>query len=161
MGRGEGSGTRKAKSRDRTLLMGQRFWRQAESDLRVARRLVQPDSYYVAANLAHQAAEKALKAAHWHLKGQEPAWKHSLMAMADVLVADYGDIPTRVREALSLLAPIYEHSRYPSGNVNDPIPADAIETDVAQAAIKAAEDVMTWVGPLLKEPPERAPSKTN
>ncbi|MBI2863367.1 MAG: HEPN domain-containing protein [Chloroflexi bacterium] len=134
---------------------------QAEGDLRVAGRLMQPDSYYVAANLAHQATEKALKAAHWHLKAQEPPWKHGLMAIADALVPDPQDIPPSVKEALNQLAPIYEHSRYPSGDVDDPIPLDAVEAGEAQDALRAAEDVMTWVRQLLQQPPGKSAPKTS
>lgn len=52
--------------------MGERLWRQATRDIRVARMLLHPENYYGAANFAHQAAEKALKAAHWHLRAEEP-----------------------------------------------------------------------------------------
>lgn len=83
------------------------------------------------------------------------------MAIADSLITGPQDIPTTIKDALSRLAPIYEQSRYPSGNVDDPIPLDAIEAGEAQDALKASEDVMTWVRQLLQEPPGKRAPKTN
>src|SRR5438105_29691 len=69
----------------RTVRMGQRFWQQAERDLETARRLIGPDTYYAAASFAHQAAEKALKAACWHLRAEEPPWRHDLGRTFDLV----------------------------------------------------------------------------
>lgn len=67
MEEGKRSKAHKRPGTDRVTVMSQRLWRQAERDLESARLMLQPRGYYVAANLAHQSAEKALKAAYWHL----------------------------------------------------------------------------------------------
>jgi HEPN domain-containing protein len=136
--------------------MGQRLWQQAERDMEFAQVLMQPRGYYLAANLAHQAAEKSLKAACWHLRGEEPPWRHGLEHTAQLLVQNPQDIPATVAAAIALLNPIFEQTRYPSGDISEPIPSDLIGEVVAQDAIKAAEDVMTWARRLLQQPPGRS-----
>jgi HEPN domain-containing protein len=125
--------------------MGDRFFRQAEYDLENARALIGPGRSYLAANLAHQAAEKALKAAVWFVSGTEPPWKHPLRQLAELAVPDPSHIPAAVGAAIAVLNPIFEQTRYPSGDVTDPIPADLIDDTIAQDAIAAAEEVMAWV----------------
>lgn len=133
--------------------MGQRLMLQAERDLKFALVVFQPEGYYLTVVLAHQAAEKSLKAACWHLRGAEPPWRHGLDHVAQLLVNDAGDIPGKVSAAISVLNPIIEQTRYPSGNVADPIPSDLIPEHVAQAAIKATEEIMAWAKLLLQEKP--------
>lgn len=146
----------------RTILMGQRLWQQAQRDIRVATQLLQPDSYYAAAYFAHQASEKALKAAHWHLRGEEPSWKHDLVLCADAVAEYTGEPPAVVvQAAVEQLQPIFDDSRYPSGNASDPIPADLIGEEDAVASVKSAEEVMAWVQRLLQQPPGRARFRTN
>lgn len=137
----------------RIVAMAQRFWQQAERDVELAPLLVQPRGYYLAAYLAHQAAEKALKAACWHLRGEEPPWKHALRSTADLLVLSPDNIPDSIQTAISLLNPILERSRYPSGNVEDPIPADSVGEEEARVALQAAGEIMKWVKQLLQERP--------
>ena len=97
--------------------MAQRLWRQSERDIETARRLLQPDTYYAAANYAHQAGEKALKAACWHLRAEEPPWRHDLVRCVDLIAERVGAIPTSVQAAVEQLQPMFDESRYPSGNV--------------------------------------------
>jgi HEPN domain-containing protein len=149
------SGRRPPKRGSRVVAMGNRFFRQAEYDLDNARSLVRPHSSYLAANLAHQAAEKALKAAVWSLVGQEPPWKHSLRQLAELAVTDPSHIPAAVAAAIAVLNPIFEDTRYPSGDVADPIPADLISEATAQDAIGAAEEVMLWIHRLTGRPQSR------
>jgi HEPN domain-containing protein len=59
-----------------------------------------------------------------------------------------------------VLAPIFARTRYPSGRVDEPIPARLVQAEDAQAAISAAEEAMAWVRDLLQEPPGRARRKT-
>ncbi len=145
----------------RTVAMGRRMWEQARRDLEAARRLLSPGTYYVAENLAHQAAEKSLKAAHWHLLAEEPAWKHRLGSIADKLADEAGEFPAEVRSSVAQLMPLFEISRYPSGNLEEPIPADLIGEEDATAAITSAEVVMTWVQTLLQRPAGKAKRKTS
>jgi HEPN domain-containing protein len=143
----------------RTAIMGQRFWQQAERDLTAALMTLQPGGYYVAANLAHQAAEKALKAAHWHLRAEEPPWHHDLAKCTERVVERASAIPPEVDAAISRLEPMFERSRYPSADTSQPIPADLIGEAEARDAIVSAQEVMTWVQMLLQQPPSRPARK--
>jgi HEPN domain-containing protein len=135
--------------------MGRRFWQQSERDLEAARRLLQPGTYFAAASFAHQAAEKALKAAHWHLRAEEPPWRHDLDVTLRRLAERAVVVPSDVIAAIDGLRPIFEESRYPSGDVSDPIPADLITEGTARRSVELAEEVMTWVRDLLQQPPGR------
>ena len=136
--------------------MASRFWRQAEYDLAAARTLIRPGTAYVAANLAHQAAEKALKAGCWHARGQEPPWGHLLRQLTDLAVATPEEIPVPVYQAVDRLQPIFGETRYPSGRASEPIPAELIGESIAREALESAEEVMAWVRTLLQRPPARA-----
>ncbi len=144
--------------------MGQRLWQQSESDIAAARRLLYPGTHFGAANLAHQAAEKALKAAHWHLRAEEPPWKHDLLACA-ARVGEYaGGVPPDVLAARARLQPVFEESRYPSGDVAEPIPADPITELDAQEVSRGnglAEEVRAWAQTLLQRPPGSVRGKTS
>ena len=133
----------------RTVLMGRRLQEHAERDLHSASMMLQPGGYYVAANLASQAAEKSLKAAHWHLRAEEPPWTHDLGDLAERVTESTEDIPAAVLAAVSQLGPMFDRSRYPSGNAEEPIPPDLITEEDARLAIYAAEDVVKWVRTLL------------
>lgn len=136
--------------------MAQRFLQQAEQDLLFAGRNTEIGGYYVAANLAHQEAEKALKAAHWHLRAEEPAWGHRLADVADRMSERVGELPGAIDRAIGQLEPMYEQTRYPSGRVDEPIPAQLVQESDARVAIGAAEEVMAWAKDLLQRPPGRA-----
>lgn len=140
--------------------MGQRLWEQSERDLEVARLTLQPRGHYAAANFAHQATEKALKAAHWHLRGEEPPWNHRLPEIAERVAECTGPLPTAVDDALDRLEPLFEQTRYPSGDITEPIPAELVGEPEAAAAIQNAEKVIEWVRKLLQRPPRKAQSET-
>jgi HEPN domain-containing protein len=144
-----------ARGLPRTAVMGQRFMQQAERDLEAAQLSLHPRLYYVAANLAHQAAEKALKAAHWHLRAEEPRWSHDLGELAEGLTQTAGGIPAGVDRAIDLLEPLLELVRYPSGDAGEPIPAESVGDQQAASAVDAAAEVLAWVRGLLQQPPGR------
>jgi HEPN domain-containing protein len=131
--------------------MGRRYLRQAESDLHVANRNILPGSHYVAASLAHQAAEKALKAAHWHVRGEEAPWRHDLNAAAERIAERVGVLPGSVDAALQRLDPLFERTRYPSGSVDEPIPVDLIDETIARQSVRDAEEVLAWVRTLFRQ----------
>ena len=70
------------------MLMAQRFREQSLIDMDSARENLRPRPYHNVVMFAEQAAEKALKAAHWHLLAEEPPWKHANAAAG--LVAGRG-----------------------------------------------------------------------
>ena len=131
--------------------MGRRFLRQAESDLQVAHRKMLPGSHYVAASLAHQAADKALKAAYWHVRGEEAPWSHDLNAAAERVAERVGVLPGPVDAALQRLDPLFEWIRYPSGNLDEPIPVDLINETVAWRSLTDAEEVLAWIRILFQQ----------
>ena len=141
--------------------MGQRLLRQGERDLKTARKPLHPETYYAAASFAHQAAEKALKGAYWCLRGEELPWKHDLVRCTDLLSERIGAPPSGVQEAVERLQPVYDESRYPSGNVNEPIPADLIGREDAEAAVRLAEEVIAWVRVLLQQQFNGGPPMTH
>jgi HEPN domain-containing protein len=145
----------------RTVQLVQRLWRQAEQDLVNAERIVQPGGYYVAASLAHQAAEKSLKAAHWHLRGEEPPCTHDVRSLAERLVERREEIPPSIHAAVALLAPMHERACYPSARLDEPIPVDLFGECDAQNAIRSAKEVMPWVRQLLLRPPGRTERQTD
>jgi HEPN domain-containing protein len=135
--------------------MAQRFFQQSQRDLEAARKLVTPDTAYAAALLAHQAAEKALKAVCWHVRAEEPPWRHELLHSESLIEERIGGLPTEVREAIRYLEPVYARTRYPSPDESEPIPADLVTEFDARLAIGYAEEVMRWVHVLLQTPPGR------
>lgn len=129
--------------------MGLRLWLQSQRDLRTARFLLTPETYYASSNYAHQAAEKALKAGCWLLRNEEPPWKHDLVRCLDLLSVRTDDVPSSVRLAVEQLQPLFDATRYPSGNAEEPIPADLIDRDEAERGIRQSEEVVEWVRELL------------
>ena len=114
---------------------------------------MQPRCYYNAAFLCHQAAEKALKAAHWHLRAEEPPWVHDLSECAQRLAERLEGAPPEVAAAIEYLQPLHADTRYPLVDGNEPIPAERIGVEEAQQAIEATEEIMAWVRILLSQPP--------
>ena len=133
----------------RPSLMGERLWNQALRDLEAARSLDPSRFGYLVANLAHQAAEKGLKVACWRIRQEEPPWSHNLRQVAGLLVERPESIPPTVDADLALLEPLFARSRYPSGRIDEPIPADLIDKNLSGRALLAAEEVMEWVRSLL------------
>jgi len=87
--------------------MSQRLWRQAERDLAIAGRLLDPEGYYGAANFAHQAAEKALKAAFWYLRAEEPPWNHDIVRCAALVAERARGLPDTVEAAVEQMQPLF------------------------------------------------------
>lgn len=86
--------------------MAQRFWQLSERDIATARPLVMPGTAYAAANFAHQATKKALKAACWHVRAEEPPWRHELLGTARLVAERTGDLPAQVAAAIAFLDPL-------------------------------------------------------
>jgi HEPN domain-containing protein len=139
--------------------MARRFRAQAEADLAAAEFLLQSPHAFAVARQAFEAAEKALKAAHFHIRAEEPGYTHDLDALVERVEQLTGPVPSAVADALGVLGPVFEQVRYPSGIVADPIPADTIGHDDAHAVVEAAREVMAWVRVLLAGPPGRPRSR--
>jgi HEPN domain-containing protein len=155
MGGDSGSNDLRKGVTSRTAAMATQYWSFANDELSAARLLLSPNHYFAAVQHAHQAAEKALKAACWHLRAEEPPHVHDLAVLEELLVDEVEAIPEAVRSGSERLDPLYGVSRYPSSRVADPRPSEAITEQQARAAIEAAEQVMTWVEELLRRAPGR------
>lgn len=141
--------------------MARRFYDQAVVDLDSAQENIRPRRYHNAVLFSEQAAEKGLKAAHWHLLAEEPVWTHQMDRIAARVAEDVGGVPEEVLTAISQLMSSLERSRYPSGNVDEPIPAQLIDETDAITAVGQAERILTWAGSLLQLPTGRPKRKKN
>lgn len=136
--------------------MGERYWRQARADMAAAGAMLSQNVFFGAAHFSHEAAEKALKAACWHLRAAEPPWTHDLAALAELAGGKVEAIPAAVQSATDLLDAMFERVRYPSGDSSIPIPAELIREADGRAAVAASEEVLAWVNQLLQQTPGRA-----
>jgi HEPN domain-containing protein len=150
-----GSKQKRRVSRSRTAEAARRLWEQAEADLYVARANMQPRCYYNAVFLCHQSAEKALKAAHWHLRGEEPPWTHDLAECVQRIVEREESLPSQVVTAVQYLQPLFADTRYPVIGGDEPIPVERIGSEEGQQSIEEAEEILAWVRTLLALPPGR------
>lgn len=119
--------------------------RAAEDDIEDAKTLLRAGRYAGAAFHAHQAAEKALKAAIIELKRELPPKIHNLIALARRLGVDDEEI----LEALRRLNPHYRVSRYP--DAANGVPMDVYSERIAGELIELSERVLSWVKRLLEK----------
>ncbi len=115
------------------------WFRQAEADLRHARRSLQDGAHEWACFAAHQAAEKASKAAHEAL-GRE-AWGHVVTELLDALRPDVPGIDDSLLDRARALDKLYVPTRYPNGLVSG-APTDFYTRPESERAIADAEAVL-------------------
>ena len=113
---------------------------------------VRPRRYHNAVLFAEQAAEKGIKATYWHLLAEEPPWIHQFDRLATAVAAKSGGLPEEVEDALGQLATLSENCRYPSGDEEEPIPADLVSEADAKLAVEQAKRILAWVESLLRTP---------
>lgn len=124
--------------------MGSRYLAQARDDLRFAELLLHEEGYYLTANLSHQAAENALKAVYWVVRRAEPPWRHNLRHILDTLTGGANDLPRALELSVDTLDPLFGRTRYPSGDIGTPIPSQSISREIADNALHAAREVVSW-----------------
>ena len=107
--------------------------RAAEDDLEDARILLRAGRYAGAAFHAHQAAEKALKAAIVELRRELPPCLHNLVRLADIL----GIRDEEILEALRRLNPHYRVARYP--DAANGVPMEVYSEAIASELVSLAE----------------------
>ncbi|AEM38451.1 HEPN domain protein [Pyrolobus fumarii 1A] len=117
--------------------------RAAEDDLLDAKVLLGAGRYAAAAFHAHQAAEKALKAAIIALRGELPPKTHNLVRLASILGVDDEDI----MDALRMLNPHYRVARYP--DAANGVPMEVYSARISSQLVNLAERVVKWVKKLL------------
>ncbi len=116
------------------------WWRQAQADLQNAELVLQAGQFYLTSILAHQAAEKALKALYveQHAGGM-PARTHDVGFLATQV-----GTPTNLEDDLETLAPAFSIARYPDDT--DIAPVDAIDHATAIKHLDAARRILEWIG---------------
>ena len=116
------------------------WWRQAEADLETARDTFAAGHWYNVSWLAHQAAEKALKALHIDRSGVMLPRTHSLVHLGVMLA-----VPTSVASDLSSLNPAFDLARYPDPRSRrDPV--DEVTEPMAAQDLETAGRVVNWCG---------------
>lgn len=117
-----------------------RDWlRQSDADLRHARNALRDGDHEWACFAAHQAAEKAAKAAHEAL-GQE-AWGHVVTELLDALRPCEAGIDDPLLDRARALDKLYIPTRYPNGLAGG-APTDFYTRPEAERAIADAEAVI-------------------
>lgn len=127
---------------DRDRTESDRWCLQARADLETAQFLLDGEKFYMACFVAHQAAEKALKA-YLFSRGAATVFGHSIDRLCrDCAVHD----PEfeRVRARAKNLDHYYIEARYPNG-LPDQTPVEFFERTDAQAAVTQARDVVDTV----------------
>ncbi len=115
--------------------------KQAEFDLKTAKALITNESYSWVCFIAHQAAEKGLKAL---LEFKDtPTWGHDLLDLVDVLNS-LVIISDPVMEACARLNLYYIPTRYPDA-FSSGAPAEKFTLLQAKNALKDTEEVLSFV----------------
>ena len=110
-------------------------------DLEEARDALARGRYNWALFAAHQAVEKALKAAYMVLKRRRPPKTHDLAR----LIGELGlEIPGELRTGISELSPYYTVARYPNAGLERPW--ESIDRRTAERLVRVAEEVVGYVG---------------
>jgi len=114
------------------------WWKQACFDLESAKYNLDGRRYDVAAFLAHQCVEKALKA--MHLYKSKPLLKiHDLTKLAHDIA-----LPEKFYESCAKLSSVYISTRYPD-YLQDVIPAELYTRKDVEGFISSAEEVLEWL----------------
>ncbi|NSW76891.1 MAG: HEPN domain-containing protein [Candidatus Atribacteria bacterium] len=125
----------------------ERWFRQAEQDLKDAEYLEAGERFHLACFMSQQAAEKAIKA-FLYAHGAEFVWGHSVAELCE----DAKDFDPSFAEVVSLggaLDKYYVPTRYPNG-LPGGIPAEAYTGDDARMAISLARQVLEFVARKLR-----------
>ncbi|MGK2859542.1 MAG: HEPN domain-containing protein [Thermoanaerobaculia bacterium] len=126
----------------------QDWLRQAKADLAHARLARDGGSFEWSCFAAQQAAEKAVKAAYYHL-GME-AWGHSVNSLLGAL-PEQTPASDSIRESGRRLDKHYIPTRYPNGFAEG-APADYYTAGEAEGAISDAESILRFCEDLLSRP---------
>lgn len=122
----------------------ERWLLQARRDLENARKVIGVAAYEVAAFLAHQAAEKHLKAAWIENKRLRPPATHTLMELGEGLGA-----PAAVLSTLRFLNPDFVLARNP--DAANGLPGDLYDVAAARAKVRASAEIADWCSEALSE----------
>jgi len=119
----------------------QRLIKQAERDLKNARKNIGVGAHEAAAFLAEQSVEKYLEAAWTVVKREAAPRTHSLTELGDGL-----GVPAERRRHLVSLNADYTTARCP--DAANGVPYEVYDRETAEAKVRAAEEVLAWLRPL-------------
>lgn len=121
----------------------ERWFKQAESDLRAAGDSLGSVHYDWACFQAQQAAEKALKAL-LYAKGRTAVLSHSVADLMDIAI-EYTDELARLKNEAKYLDTVYLATRYPNALAGERAPAEYYEKEEAQRCLSYAESILAAV----------------
>jgi len=131
-----------------------RWFEQAEADFETARRLAEIGIFYAACFFAQQAAEKALKAAHF-AAGARVVLGHSVGALARATLPFAPSIAA-LADTIERLDLFYIPTRYPN-SLPESVPARVFKREDAATATDLAgrtlDAVRTWLASASLETP--------
>ncbi len=127
---------------------GERWFLQAESDLRFARVAVREGFFAQACFICQQSGEKALKALAYR-QGERLVLGHSLFDLIERLESAYPDL-TKLRADAGLLDQYYVATRYPNG-LPAGVPSQVYREEQAVQAVALLENIVRTVRRLLDE----------
>jgi HEPN domain-containing protein len=123
--------------------------RQAEADLKHARTSLEHDEFEWSCFASQQAAEKAVKAVYFHLRGDP--WGHSLLSLLGGL-RESAEVTPALLDAARSLDKQYIPTRYPNGFAEG-APTDYYTRRDAEESIRHAESVLSFCQAALHQPP--------
>jgi HEPN domain-containing protein len=117
------------------------WYRQAERDLEQAHESRVSGRHEWACFAAHQAAEKAVKALHLHLR--QEAWGHVVARLLSALPAEAAATPELVDKGRAL-DNFYIPTRYPNGHAAG-APFEHYGALQSEQAVEYAGEIVGWV----------------
>ena len=115
----------------------ERWWRQAEDDLKFARHGFSGGFYAQTCFQCHQVAEKAIKALHFAALGRRVVVGHSLVRLSREVA-----LPDGLREGCAVLDQYYIPTRYPNG-IPEGSPFEVYTRGQAEEALRTAQEVLS------------------
>ena len=118
---------------------GRRWFAQAEDDLAFARHALNGEFFHQVCFIAHQCAEKALKAV-LYAEGARSVTGHSAAGLLAKGAAEHPELGS-LRDGAAELDLYYIPTRYPNG-LPEGTPRDAFTRAQAERAIDTAEEIL-------------------
>ncbi len=128
---------------------GKRWLDQALEDMDAARYNLAGDKFYLVCFLCQQLSEKAIKA-FLYSRGEEIVLGHSVVCLCEY-ASRYDSGFSELRREVGSLDGYYIPTRYPNG-LPDGIPARAYAQKDALSALRAAEQVVSFVRQRMQAP---------
>jgi HEPN domain-containing protein len=120
----------------------ERWLMQSERDLDDAKYVSSGKRYNVTCFLAHQAAEKALKA-YLYSRGNTEVWGHSVAELCADSAANDPDF-SKLKTKTASLDKYYIPTRYPNG-LPGGIPSDVYQEEDAKQAVLLTDEIIKFV----------------